>query len=78
MEFKVGDRVIYPHHGAATITSKETRTAFGEEREYLVLKTAHGELTLSVPADMAEAIFEVHKSEQRTAIRRMRRAARGD
>jgi CarD family transcriptional regulator len=56
VEFKVGDRVIYPHHGAATITSKETRTAFGEEREYLVLKTAHGELTLSVPADMAEEV----------------------
>ena len=56
MSFKVGDCVIYPHHGAALIKKKEKRIAFGEETEYLILETAHGELTLSVPADMAEDV----------------------
>ena len=56
MKFDLGDRVIYPHHGAALITAREKRKAFGEEREYLVLETAHGDLTLSVPADMADSV----------------------
>lgn len=56
MSFKVGDRVVYPHHGAAVIERKEKREAFGEETEYLVLKMAHGDLTLSVPTDKAEDV----------------------
>ncbi|QGG95049.1 CarD family transcriptional regulator [Actinomarinicola tropica] len=56
MSFKPGDRVVYPHHGAAVIERKEKRTAFGEETEYLVLRMAHGDLTLSVPADKAEEV----------------------
>ena len=56
MAFKVGDRVVYPHHGAAVIERKEMREAFGEKREYLILKIAHGEMTLSVPTDKAEEV----------------------
>ncbi|KAA0234638.1 MAG: RNA polymerase-binding transcription factor CarD [Acidimicrobiales bacterium] len=56
MSFDVGDRVVYPHHGAAVIEKKEKRKAFGEVKEYLVLKMAHGDLTLSVPVSMAEEV----------------------
>jgi CarD family transcriptional regulator len=56
MPFKVGDRVVYPHHGAAVIEKKEMREAFGEKREYLVLRVAHGDLTLAVPSDKAEDV----------------------
>lgn len=56
MSFDVGDRVVYPHHGAAVIEKKEKRKAFGEVKEYLVLKMAHGDLTLSVPVGMAEEV----------------------
>lgn len=56
MSFKPGDRVVYPHHGAAVIERKEKRVAFGEESEYLVLRMAHGDLMLSVPADKAEEV----------------------
>lgn len=56
MSFKPGDRVVYPHHGAAVIERKEKRVAFGEEKEYLVLRMAHGDLMLSVPADKAEDV----------------------
>ena len=38
MPFDVGDKVVYPHHGAAMIEREETRFAFGEEKEYLVLR----------------------------------------
>ena len=32
MVFKVGETVVYPHHGAALIEAIETRTIKGEER----------------------------------------------
>ena len=54
--FDVGDRVVYPHHGAAVVTKKEMRKAFGEKKEYLVLEMAHGEMTLSVPIDSVEEV----------------------
>ena len=56
MIFKVGDTVVYPHHGAALIEAIETRTIKGEAREYLVLKVAQGDLTVRVPADNAEYV----------------------
>ncbi|MEI7746088.1 MAG: CarD family transcriptional regulator [Actinomycetota bacterium] len=56
MGFKVGDKVVYPHHGAATIERKEKKEAFGEKKEYLVLKLAYGDLTLSVPVDNTEGV----------------------
>ena len=56
MSFDVGDKVVYPHHGAAVIEKRETKTAFGEEREYLVLRLAYGDLTLMVPADNTDEV----------------------
>ena len=56
MTFKVNDKVVYPHHGAAVVESKEKLEMFGEEKEFLVLRMTHGELTLKVPADKAEEI----------------------
>jgi len=48
MSFKVGETVVYPHHGAALIEAIETRTIKGEEKIYLVLKVAQGDLTENV------------------------------
>ena len=53
MSFDVGDRVVYPHHGAAIIKKREKRKIDGVNVDYLVLEMAHGELTLSVPVDKA-------------------------
>ena len=56
MSYDVGDRVVYPHHGAAVIERRETREAFGEETEYLVLRMAHGDMTVAVPADKLDDV----------------------
>lgn len=56
MSFAVGDKVVYPHHGAAVVERIENKVVFGEEREYLVLRLAYGELTLNVPADNIEGV----------------------
>ncbi|HEU4541344.1 MAG TPA: CarD family transcriptional regulator [Jiangellaceae bacterium] len=56
MTFKVGETVVYPHHGAALIEAIETRMIKGEERRYLVLKVTQGDLTVRVPADNVDLV----------------------
>ena len=56
MVFKVGETVVYPHHGAALIEEINTRTIKGEEKIYLKLKVAQGDLTIEVPAENCEDI----------------------
>ena len=41
---------------AAVIERKEMREAFGRQTEYLVLRMAHGEMTVSVPSDKADDV----------------------
>jgi CarD family transcriptional regulator len=52
-DFEVGDKVVYPHHGAGLVMTKETRELMGEEREYLTIKILHNELTVMVPCENA-------------------------
>jgi CarD family transcriptional regulator len=54
--FEIGDKVVYPHHGAAVIERVEERDLLGELREYYILKLAYGELTLMVPTDSTEDV----------------------
>ena len=54
--FDIGDKVVYPHHGAAVVERRETKEAFGKKQEYLVLRLAYGDLTLMVPADNTEGV----------------------
>ena len=56
MSFQVGETVVYPHHGAALIEAIETRVIKGEEKQYLVLRVAQGDLTVRVPAENAEIV----------------------
>ena len=50
MNFEVGETVVYPHHGAATITEVKVRTIKGVDTTYLKLNVAQGGLTIEVPA----------------------------
>ena len=54
--FAVGDKVVYPHHGAAVIEQVEELVMFGETRDYFVLRIAHGDLTLKVPTDKVDEV----------------------
>jgi len=54
--YKVGDKVVYPHHGAGTIVKKERREVLGEKREYLTIKILHNDMTVNVPSENAEAV----------------------
>ena len=54
--FKVGEKVVYPHHGAGTIVKKEKREVLGEKREYLTIKILHNDMTVNVPCANAEKV----------------------
>ena len=54
--YKVGDKVVYPHHGAGTVVKRETREVLGQKREYLTIKILHNDMTVQVPSENAEAV----------------------
>jgi CarD family transcriptional regulator len=57
MTFKVGETVVYPHHGAAVIEAIENRKVKGEDKMYLVLKiVAQQDLIVRVPADNVDLV----------------------
>ena len=54
--YKVGDKVVYPHHGAGTIVKKEVREVLGQKREYLTIKILHNDMTVNVPSENVEKV----------------------
>ena len=51
--FSVKDKVVYPHHGAATIIKKQKLEFDGEKIEYFVLEVATDQLIVRVPVARA-------------------------
>ena len=51
--YKVGDKVVYPHHGAGTVVKREKKDVLGEKREYLTIKILHNDMTVMVPTENA-------------------------
>ena len=54
--YRVGDKVVYPHHGAGTVVKKESREVLGKKREYLTIKILHNDMTVQVPCENAEKV----------------------
>ena len=53
--FNVGDKIVYPMHGAGRIDAIEEKNILGENRSYYILKMP-GEVKVMVPIDKAEQI----------------------
>lgn len=56
MTFKVGETVVYPHHGAAYIEEVNTKVIDGEETTFLTLRVVQGDLIIQVPASKIEDV----------------------
>jgi CarD family transcriptional regulator len=54
--FAVGDKVVYPQHGATVIDRVEMVEVLGSAREYFVLNFSDGGLVLRVPSEAADAV----------------------
>ena len=53
--FNIGDNIVYPMHGAGTISSIEEKEVLGEKQQYYVIKMP-GEVMVMVPTAKAEAM----------------------
>ncbi len=54
--FKVGDKVVYPMHGAGVIESIEEREVLGSKHKYYVMRLPMGDLKVMIPTDNVEEI----------------------
>ena len=53
--FNVGDKIVYPMHGAGTIDAIEQKDILGEKQEYYIIKMP-GEVKVMVPISKASDI----------------------
>ena len=56
MEFQVGDKVVYPMHGAGIVESIEEKEILGKKQEYYVLNFPLGGVKVMVPTQNVEQI----------------------
>ena len=56
MTFQVGEKVIYPNHGVATIENISSRTLAGQFQRYYLLRLAYQNMTVMVPTNQADSV----------------------
>ncbi|AUS95579.1 CarD family transcriptional regulator [Clostridium thermosuccinogenes] len=54
--FNVGDKIVYPMHGAGIIESIEEKEILGEKRNYYVMKMPLGEMKVMIPTHSVDEI----------------------
>jgi CarD family transcriptional regulator len=54
--FKVGDRVVYPMHGAGIIEAVEERDISGTIEKYYVIRLSMGEMKIMVPVSNIDLV----------------------
>ncbi|KAB2951439.1 CarD family transcriptional regulator [Heliorestis acidaminivorans] len=47
--FSIGDKVVYPMHGAGVIEAIEEREVLGERRRYYVMRLSIGDMRIMIP-----------------------------
>ncbi|MBC7083806.1 MAG: CarD family transcriptional regulator [Bacillota bacterium] len=54
--FNVGDKVVYPMHGAGVIEAVEEREVLGERQKYYILRIPLGDMRVMVPLNNAREV----------------------
>ena len=54
--FAIGDKVVYPMHGAGVIEAIEEKKILGEFRTYYILRVPFGDMTIMIPCDCTENV----------------------
>lgn len=54
--FKVGDKVVYPMHGAGIIEAIEEREILGQKKMYYIMHLPLGDMKVMIPTDNVEEI----------------------
>lgn len=72
--YSVGDKVLYPTHGAGVIDSIEEKTLLGEKKSYYTMRMPVGDMKVMVPLESADAAGlrrVVSKSEAENVIKKL-------
>jgi len=54
--FEIGDKVVYPMHGAGIIEGIEEREILGEKQSYYILRFPVGDMKVMIPIDSVEQV----------------------
>lgn len=54
--FVVGDKIVYPMHGAGIIEDVEKKKILGETREYYILRVPSDDIKIMIPVGSADEI----------------------
>jgi CarD family transcriptional regulator len=54
--FSIGDKVVYPMHGAGIIEAIEEKEILGKKRKYYIMKMPIGEMKVMIPLENVESI----------------------
>ena len=56
MQFKVGDKAVYPGHGLGRITSIETKEIFGARQKFYSILLANSDMKIMIPENRMKAV----------------------
>ena len=54
--FGIGDKIVYPLHGAGFVEAIEEKEILGKKKKYYVMRTFSGNMTVLIPMDNYEEI----------------------
>ncbi|NLX63945.1 MAG: CarD family transcriptional regulator [Clostridiaceae bacterium] len=54
--FSIGDKIVYPMHGAGIIESIEEKEILGEKKRYYVMKMPIGDMKVMIPINSVDSI----------------------
>lgn len=54
--FSIGDRVVYPMHGAGVIEAIEEREILGHRKQYYIMKMPIGDMKVMIPVDGVDGV----------------------
>lgn len=54
--FNIGDKIVYPMHGAGIIEGIEEKEILGEKRKYYIMRMPIGDMKVMIPVDNVEEI----------------------
>ena len=56
MGYSIGEKIVYPMHGAGIISGIEEQEFLGEVKSYYLLKLSYGSMGIMVPVDNADEL----------------------
>lgn len=73
-KYSVGDKVVHPQHGAATIKKKVRQELDGRKRDYFQLEIATEQLTVLIPVDTSEDLIRpvISKTRSREVLKSLK------